>query len=57
MIRIQSESSVEPTSGKPEPGKYTFSLSFRANGIERSLGEPIILRLHVDPRSLQFAVL
>lgn len=47
---------VEPVSGKPEPGEYTFKLSFRANGVERSLGEPIIRRLHVDPRSLNFAV-
>jgi hypothetical protein len=44
-------------SGRPEPGKYTFSLLFKANGVERSLGEPVILRLHVDPRSLEFAVL
>lgn len=48
--------SVEPISGKPEPGRYTFSISIRANGIERFLRESVILRLQVDPRSLQFAV-
>ncbi|KAF5387620.1 hypothetical protein D9615_000711 [Tricholomella constricta] len=48
--------SVEPMSGKSFPGKCTFRLSFRANGIERSICEPVVFRLHVDPRRLDFAV-
>ena len=48
---------VEPESGKPRPGKYTFNLSFKANGIERPLCEPTVRTLKVDPRKLDFAVL
>ncbi|KAF8806256.1 hypothetical protein BYT27DRAFT_7103255 [Phlegmacium glaucopus] len=48
--------SVEPESGKPRPGKYAFRLSFKANGIERSLGEPTTRTLKVDPRQLNFVV-
>ncbi|TFK43887.1 hypothetical protein BDQ12DRAFT_596679 [Crucibulum laeve] len=48
--------SVEPESGRPRAGNYTFRLSFRANGIERPLAEPIIRKLKVDPRQLEFVV-
>jgi len=48
--------SVEPASGKPTPGKYTFRLSIKVHDVERPLGESIYLRLSVDPRSLDFAV-
>jgi len=48
--------SVEPDSGKPKPGKYTFRLSFKTNGIERSLGEPTTRNLNADPRKLEFIV-
>ena len=57
LLHVQSEYRVEPASGKPEPGQYTFSISLRANGIVRSLGEPVILRLQIHPQSLQFVVL
>lgn len=53
---IQFMISVEPSSGKPLPGKYTFRLSFKVNGIERSLAEPTTRTLKVDPRQLNFAV-
>jgi hypothetical protein len=49
--------SVEPENGKPKPGKYTFRLSLKTNGIERSLGEPTTRTLRVDPRQLNFVVL
>jgi hypothetical protein len=49
--------SVEPDNGKPRPGKYTFRLSLKTNGIERSLGEPTTRLLRVDPRQLNFVVL
>ncbi|RDB19784.1 hypothetical protein Hypma_012899 [Hypsizygus marmoreus] len=48
--------SVEPGSGKPSPGKYAFRLSFKVNGVERTLGDPVVLRLQVDPRRLDFVV-
>ncbi|KAG6910802.1 hypothetical protein DXG01_007691 [Tephrocybe rancida] len=47
---------VEPVSGTPTPGKYTFRLSVKANGIERVMCDPTILRLSMDPRGLDFAV-
>ncbi|KAJ3516814.1 hypothetical protein NLJ89_g889 [Agrocybe chaxingu] len=53
---IQFMISVEPESGKPKPGKYTFRLSFKANGIERKLCEPESRKLKVDPRHLDFVV-
>jgi hypothetical protein len=49
--------SVEPDTGKPRPGKYTFRLSLKTNGIERSLCEPTTRILRVDPRQLNFVVL
>ncbi|KAF8125233.1 hypothetical protein K438DRAFT_1892162 [Mycena galopus ATCC 62051] len=48
--------SVEPSSGKPTPGKYTIRLSLRADDVERPIGEPFSLRLSVDPRKLEFVV-
>ncbi|KAG6902467.1 hypothetical protein C0995_016329 [Termitomyces sp. Mi166 len=48
--------SVEPASGTPAPGKYTFRLSMRCNGIERVICEPTVLRLLIDPRTLDFVV-
>jgi len=48
--------SVEPESGKPRPGKYTFRLSFKANGIERSIAEPTTRFLTVNPQALDFVV-
>jgi hypothetical protein len=48
---------VEPATGHPVPGKYTFRLSFKANDVERTLCEPVVLQLAVDPRHLEFAVL
>ncbi|KAF8638578.1 hypothetical protein AX17_002120 [Amanita inopinata Kibby_2008] len=48
--------SVEPASGKPTNGKCAFKLSIRVNGIERDLGEPVVMRLAMDPRQLEFVV-
>lgn len=48
---------VEPEFGKTKPGKYIFRLSFKANGVERSLGEPTAKTLRVNPRELDFIVL
>ncbi|KAF9057818.1 hypothetical protein BJ165DRAFT_1334693 [Panaeolus papilionaceus] len=48
--------SVEPESGKPTHGKCTFRLSFKANGIERSLCAPETRKLKCDPRELDFVV-
>ncbi|KAF9476990.1 hypothetical protein BDN70DRAFT_881703 [Pholiota conissans] len=48
--------SVEPESGKPKQGTYIFKLIFKANGIERSLGEPATKVLRVNPRELDFIV-
>lgn len=48
--------SVEPLNGRPIPGKYTFRLSLKTNGIERSLCEPTTRILAVDPRQLEFVV-
>jgi hypothetical protein len=39
------------------PGKHTFHLSLKTNGIERSLCEPTTRLLRVDPRQLSFVVL
>ncbi|KAF9567434.1 hypothetical protein CPC08DRAFT_681331 [Agrocybe pediades] len=47
---------VEPESGKPTPGKYTFHLSFKVNGVERTICEPTTRTLKVDPRRLDFVV-
>jgi hypothetical protein len=49
--------SVEPSNGKPTPGKYTIRLSLKTDDVERPIGEPVSLRLSVDPRKLDFAVL
>lgn len=43
---------VEPSTG----GKYTFKLSIRVNKIERSLCEPVVLNLRIDPKQLEFVV-
>ncbi|KAJ7937062.1 hypothetical protein B0H13DRAFT_1944030 [Mycena leptocephala] len=48
--------SVEPANGKPTPGKYTLRLSLKVNDIERPIGEPVSLRLSIDPRTLDFVV-
>ncbi|KAK7062304.1 hypothetical protein R3P38DRAFT_693584 [Favolaschia claudopus] len=48
--------SVEPSHGKPTPGKYTIRLSLKVDDVERPIGEPISLRLSVDPRKLDFAI-
>ncbi|KAJ7506646.1 hypothetical protein B0H11DRAFT_238474 [Mycena galericulata] len=48
--------SVEPSNGRPTPGKYTFRLSLKVDNVERPIGEPVSLRLSVDPRTLDFAV-
>ncbi|KAJ7681220.1 hypothetical protein B0H17DRAFT_1161173 [Mycena rosella] len=48
--------SVEPSNGKPTPGKYTLRLSLKVNDVERPICEPVSLRLSVDPRTLDFAV-
>jgi len=48
--------SVEPITGRPKPGKYTFRLSLKTNGIERSIGEPTSRTLRVDPQQLDFVV-
>lgn len=50
-------SRVEPESGRARSGKYVFRLSFKANGVERALGEPTTKTLKVDPRALDFVVL
>ncbi|KAF8897904.1 hypothetical protein BD779DRAFT_1492913 [Infundibulicybe gibba] len=52
---LQFHISVEPASGK-QPGFYTFRLSLKANGIERSLAEPLDLKLAIDPKKLDFVV-
>jgi hypothetical protein len=38
-------------------GYYTFSLSFKAGGLHRSLCEPVTLKLAFDPQQLNFNVL
>ncbi|KAJ7639460.1 hypothetical protein FB45DRAFT_1024180 [Roridomyces roridus] len=48
--------SVEPSHGKPTPGTYTFRLSLKVCDVERPIGEPVVLRLAVDPRTLDFTV-
>ncbi|KAJ7055104.1 hypothetical protein C8F01DRAFT_1161064 [Mycena amicta] len=48
--------SVESPIGKPRPGNYIFRLSIKVHDVERQLGEPVTLRLSVDPRTLDFAV-
>ncbi|KAF8076758.1 hypothetical protein FPV67DRAFT_431212 [Lyophyllum atratum] len=53
---LQFMISVEPVSGKPSPGRYTFTLSLKANGIQRAMCEPVVMRLSVDPRQLDFVV-
>jgi len=53
---LQFMISVEHDTGKPKHGKYTFRLSLKTNGIERSLGEPTTRILRVDPRQLNFVV-
>lgn len=40
-----------------KPGYYTFSLSFKAGGVHRSLCEPVTLKLTIDPQQLTFNVL
>jgi hypothetical protein len=50
-------SRVESASGKPVPGMYTFRLSLKVDKVERPLGEPVSLKLAVDPRKLNFTVL
>ncbi len=49
--------SVEPSNGKPTPGEYTLRLSLKVDDVERPIGEPVSLRLSVDPRTLEFIVL
>ncbi|KAJ7461979.1 hypothetical protein FB451DRAFT_1404473 [Mycena latifolia] len=48
--------SVEPSNGRPTPGAYTFRLSLKMNEVERPIGDPVSLRLSVDPRRLTFSV-
>ncbi|KAJ7770971.1 hypothetical protein DFH07DRAFT_237395 [Mycena maculata] len=48
--------SVEPSNGRPTPGNCTFRLSLKVDGVQRPIGEPIVLRLSVDPRRLDFSV-
>ncbi|KAJ6532277.1 hypothetical protein DFH09DRAFT_933370, partial [Mycena vulgaris] len=48
--------SVEPSNGKPTPGKYTFRLSLRVHDVERPIGDSVSLDLSVDPRTLAFSV-
>lgn len=45
---------VVPVEGKPN--HYTFSLSFKAGGIHRSICEPVTLKLAFDPQQLTFSV-
>ena len=47
--------SVVPVEGKQN--YYTFSLSYKAGGIHRSICEPVTLKLTFDPRQLTFNVL
>ncbi|GLB34164.1 hypothetical protein LshimejAT787_0110480 [Lyophyllum shimeji] len=53
---LQFMISVEPASGKPSAGNCTFRLSVKANGIERVICDPTVLKLFVDPRHLDFVV-
>lgn len=48
--------SVEPSSGKPIPGKYSFRLSLKVDKVERPLEDAVSLHLAVDPRNLEFLV-
>ncbi|KAJ7181609.1 hypothetical protein C8R43DRAFT_1083826 [Mycena crocata] len=48
--------SVEPSNGRPTPGKYTFRLSLKVDDVERPIGDSVSLRLSVDPRTLDFSV-
>ncbi|KAF9025877.1 hypothetical protein BDZ89DRAFT_1161536 [Hymenopellis radicata] len=54
--QIQFIVSVQPNHGTPTSGKYTISLSLKVDKMTRSLGEPIQLKLSVDPRRLHFIV-
>lgn len=49
--------SVEPASGKPNPGKYKFRLSLKVDKVERPLEDVVSLNLLVDPKNLEFIVL
>ncbi|TFK25973.1 hypothetical protein FA15DRAFT_667970 [Coprinopsis marcescibilis] len=53
--------SVEPQTGRPTQGKYTFRLSLKVNGVERPLCDPVERIMGsqgstVDPRHLEFVV-
>ncbi|KAJ7584346.1 hypothetical protein C8J56DRAFT_149924 [Mycena floridula] len=48
--------SVEPSNGRPTPGKYAFRLSLQVDKVERPMGDPVSLHLAVDPRLLEFVV-
>ncbi|KAJ7682045.1 hypothetical protein DFH06DRAFT_1264887 [Mycena polygramma] len=49
--------SVEPSDAKPTPeAQYTLRLSLKVDDVERPIGEPVSLRLTLDPRKLEFVV-
>jgi hypothetical protein len=55
LLRTFLCDSVEPL--LENPGHHTLSLTIKADAVERSLCEPVIMRLTVDPSELDFSVL
>ena len=55
MLRMRVCDSVEPV--LEDPGHHTLSLTIKADAVERSLCEPVVMRLTVDPSELDFSVL
>jgi len=48
---------VDPESGRAVPGKCTFRLAMKVNGVEKELDEPTSRIVKMDPRQLEFVVL
>lgn len=46
---------VEPVDS--HSGQYTFTLSVKAGGIERSICDPVVMKLFSGPHQLDFAAL
>jgi len=47
---------IAVTPAEDKPSHYTFSLSYKAGGVHRSICEPVTLKLTFDPRQLTFNV-
>jgi hypothetical protein len=46
---------VEPVDSPS--GQYTFTLSVKAGGVERSICDPVVMKLSSGPHQLDFAAL